>query len=55
MFMRPVRWRTRLAKAKDDEILQATSNQLETFHLLTIERTNKLNASKGRTPIESST
>jgi hypothetical protein len=54
MFMRPVRWRTRLAEAKDDEILQATGNQLETFHLLTSRRTNKLNASKGRTPIESS-
>ena len=47
-----VRWRTRLVKAKDDEILQATGNQLETFHILTSEGTNKLNASKGRTRIK---
>jgi hypothetical protein len=44
-----IRWRTRLVKAKNVEILQITVGQLETFHILTIKRTNKLNASKVRT------
>jgi hypothetical protein len=52
MLMWLIRWGTRIIEAKDDEVLQATGGQLEAFHILTSERTNKLNASKGRTPIE---
>ena len=49
MSMWLIRGGTGLVKAKDNEILQTTGDELKTFYILTAARTNKLNASKVRT------